>query len=362
MNASSSFTRNEPSDFLENANMTGESQATLLSHLASINSTKMSVLHIPVSYILRPLRFDIEEIESVVITPFFQGIKILIGDLPSQNSVLWMGLLFLLPFLLLARYFEIYSQPNKPQIKIMEAPTIAEKAVKASVIRTGTVKKYSPEELLEMSDEEIITLVNNGSLHAHALEKSLEDYARAVKIRRYLLDTAEFTLSESALPIDHYDYTKIHGQCCENVIGYVPIPVGFAGPFIIDDKVYNVPMATTEGCLVASTSRGCKAISAGGGARTVLTNDGMTRGPVVRFPSLLFAAECKTWIESLNGMEYITKEFNSTSRFAKLKKVFLRLAFTNGKIKIALAGRLLFLRFVTFTGDAMGMNMVIINF
>ncbi|ORY07206.1 hypothetical protein K493DRAFT_310283 [Basidiobolus meristosporus CBS 931.73] len=199
-----------------------------------------------------------------------------------------------------------------------------------------------------LTDSEVLSLVNNGKIAPYALEKVLKDHVRAVKIRRSLISRASVTksLENSALPVEHYDYTKVMGQCCENVIGYMPIPVGIAGPLNIDGKLYHIPMATTEGCLVASTARGCKAMNAGGGAITVLTNDGMTRGPVLEFPNITRANACKKWVEG-EGFDFIVSTFNSTSRFARLKK-----------LKVTLAGRLVYIRFVTATGDAMGMNMI----
>jgi hydroxymethylglutaryl-CoA reductase (NADPH) len=66
------------------------------------------------------------------------------------------------------------------------------------------------------------------------------------------------------LPYENFEYSKVLGSCCENIIGYVPVPLGIAGPLLIDGKYYQIPMATTEGTLVASTNRGCTALSVRG--------------------------------------------------------------------------------------------------
>lgn len=201
----------------------------------------------------------------------------------------------------------------------------------------------------ELHNDEVSSLVVAGKLPLYALEKQLADNTRAVVVRRKAMAKIANApiLNTKSLPYEHYDYDRVFGACCENVVGYMPIPVGIAGPLIIDGKSYYIPMATTEGCLVASTMRGCKAMNAGGGVETVLTQDGMTRGPCVRFPTLKRAGAAKVWLDSEEGQKLVKKAFNSTSRFARLQHV-----------KTAIAGTLLFIRFKTTTGDAMGMNMI----
>ncbi|KAF9529996.1 hydroxymethylglutaryl-coenzyme A reductase-domain-containing protein [Crepidotus variabilis] len=205
-----------------------------------------------------------------------------------------------------------------------------------------------------MTDEELILLAQNGKTAAYALEKVLgtsspHTLERAVRIRRALISRASRTqsLESSDVPLTGYDYSRVIGACCENVVGYIPLPLGIAGPLNIDGTLYPIPMATAEGTLVASTARGCKALNAGGGVTTVLTQDAMTRGPAIDFPSVTMAAHAKLWLDSEEGFMTIKESFESTSRFAKLKS-----------LKTAMAGRTLFVRFATATGDAMGMNMI----
>ncbi|GMH24529.1 hypothetical protein Nepgr_026372 [Nepenthes gracilis] len=200
--------------------------------------------------------------------------------------------------------------------------------------------------LLNDDDEEIVRSVMAGTIPSYALESKLGDCKRAAAIRRMALERTTGKSLEG-LPLEGFDYESILGQCCEMPVGYVKIPVGIAGPLQLDGREYAVPMATTEGCLVASTNRGCKAIYLSGGATSVLLKDGMTRAPVVRFGSAKRAADMKFFLEDPLNFDTIAIVFNRSSRFAKLQSV-----------RCGIAGKNLYTRFSCGTGDAMGMNMV----
>ena len=73
----------------------------------------------------------------------------------------------------------------------------------------------------------------------------------------------------------------------------------------------------------------------------------MTRGPVLKLPSAMKAAEVKEWLDVEENFKSIKISFDSTSRFAKLTS-----------IKCCVVGRYLYIRFASTTGDAMGMNML----
>uniref|UniRef100_A0A6Q2XLD5 3-hydroxy-3-methylglutaryl coenzyme A reductase n=1 Tax=Esox lucius TaxID=8010 RepID=A0A6Q2XLD5_ESOLU len=199
-----------------------------------------------------------------------------------------------------------------------------------------------------LSNAEVVELVKSRNILSYNLEAVMETPERGVAIRREILSPKLPSCSALAsLPYKDYDYTKVLGTCCENVIGYIPVPVGVAGPLMLDGKQFHVPMATTEGCLVASTNRGCRAIALSGGCSSRVLADGMTRGPVVRLPTACRAVEVKAWLETEEGFRTTKDAFDHTSRFARLDK-----------LSIGLAGRNLYIRFQSHTGDAMGMNML----
>ena len=233
-------------------------------------------------------------------------------------------------------------------------------AGKVSPTRTvdEATKLYKSSRGQELSDCEIIELCARGTFPIHSLEKVLDHDTRAISIRRNVLERnmkenpnmADNPSSHAApfkLPCDEYDFSKVRGRCAENVIGYMPLPVGVAGPLVVDQEPILLPMATTEGTLIASTSRGCKAINAAGGASSVSIANGMTRAPVVRFAGIAEAAEAKSYVESLAGQELLQKAFRSTTQHGELISVSARMA-----------GSYLYLRFKACTGEAMGMNMV----
>jgi hydroxymethylglutaryl-CoA reductase (NADPH) len=181
------------------------------------------------------------------------------------------------------------------------APTAAQCALLGS-------PAAAPEEMPE-EDEEIVASVVAGKIPSYVLETRLGDCRRAAGIRREAVRRITGREIEG-LPLDGFDYASILGQCCELPVGYVQLPVGIAGPLLLDGQRFYVPMATTEGCLVASTNRGCKAIAESGGATSVVLRDGMTRAPAARLPTARRAAEVRAFLEDPANFETLSMVFN----------------------------------------------------
>lgn len=137
----------------------------------------------------------------------------------------------------------------------------------------------------------------------------------------------------------------------ENMIGTVQVPLGYAGPVKISGSAANgdflIPLATTEGALVASISRGMSVINDGGGARAMVFGDAMTRAPVLRVEGIEHSIRVMDWVES--HRKEIDEAVAGTTSHGKLVR-----------IEMFPDGRSLFMRLSFSTGDAMGMNMATI--
>ncbi len=137
----------------------------------------------------------------------------------------------------------------------------------------------------------------------------------------------------------------------ENFIGMAQIPVGLAGPILIKGTIaqgdFFIPLATTEGALVASYNRGMKACRLSGGITTVCLAEGVQRCPYFKFETIGEVGIFLKWIQ--NNMDNFSEIVSKTSRFAQLKDV-----------KTTVEGNSAILTFEYITGDAAGQNMVTI--
>ncbi|MFB6470993.1 MAG: hydroxymethylglutaryl-CoA reductase (NADPH) [Vulcanisaeta sp. AZ3] len=202
----------------------------------------------------------------------------------------------------------------------------------------------------ELSIEDLLTKIGNGEVKLHELDKLLGDSNKATSIRRAYIERSTGVKLEN-VGNTVIDFNTVVGRNIENTVGAAQIPIGIAGPLrVIGDYangLYYIPLATTEGALVASVNRGAKLVTEAGGARSKVINDGMTRAPVITVPSIIDAVELVNWVnEHFNEVREVAE---STSKHARLQG-----------IQPFIVGNNVWLRFRFATGDAMGMNMVTI--
>ncbi|WP_207401007.1 phosphotransferase [Actinomadura roseirufa] len=134
----------------------------------------------------------------------------------------------------------------------------------------------------------------------------------------------------------------------ENYVTTVEVPVGLAGPMLFRGEaaqgLITVPLATTEGALVASAARGAKAVTRAGGVETRVLGQRMTRAPVFEFDDLATAARFARW--AVGRHAELADEVRAVSRHSRLIEL--------DPVQI---GRVVHLRFVYETADAGGQNM-----
>ena len=198
--------------------------------------------------------------------------------------------------------------------------------------------------------DELVYALAEGHLRLHQIPSHYTAREK-VDIRREALERRSGVALGN---IGHFslDAERASTQNCENMIGVAQVPMGVIGPLrlsgeYVDDEELVVPLATTEGALLASANRGCRALREAGGAVVRVENVGMTRAPVFRTSGVVQAQDFLRWVE-LNEAE-IRARTEANSRFLKLFE-----------IKPSAIGTTVFLRFRFDAGDAMGMNMATI--
>ncbi len=198
--------------------------------------------------------------------------------------------------------------------------------------------------------DEYLERIRAGSLKLYALEQELSPREAVALRRRYIEEETGVSLGHVgsfSIPVD-----RVARKNCENMIGTVQVPVGVAGPLVVRGEyasgAFYLPLATTEGALVASVNRGCAAITRAGGAEVRVLRDGMTRAPVFSTRGIAHAREVADWVSSHQAE--IGRAAEETT--------------THGKFLSAtptVVGTSVFVRMEFDTKDAMGMNMVTIG-
>ncbi len=202
-----------------------------------------------------------------------------------------------------------------------------------------------------VNEREIIDKLKNGDIKLREIEKYTDNVDEAVTIRRKFIEEVSNSKIEH---IANYsiDMEAASKKNIEQPIGAIQIPIGVVGPLKVNGDhakgEFYVPLATTEGALLASVNRGSSVIAEAGGVTTKIIADKMTRAPVIKAKSVTDALEIKTWIEE--NFKELKKAAEVTTRHGKLIKID----------PILVVGRYVYPRFVYTTGDSMGMNMVTI--
>lgn len=168
-----------------------------------------------------------------------------------------------------------------------------------------------------------------------------------------ILKRQEFLEKRTGKKLEHinkYSFDPhITAGNCEHFIGVAQVPMGLAGPLKINGEHakgdFLVPMATSEGTLVASYNRGMKLLNVSGGVTVTVQDDVMQRAPVFVFENARNARDFVKWV--LEHYDEITEEAEATTSIGKLKY-----------IDTFLASKMAYLRFNFTTGDAAGQNMV----
>ncbi|MFB6124802.1 MAG: hydroxymethylglutaryl-CoA reductase (NADPH) [Halanaeroarchaeum sp.] len=196
--------------------------------------------------------------------------------------------------------------------------------------------------------EDLADRVQAGEIPIHELETHADPETAAAARREYVRRETGADLDA----VGTFSFDPADAQTnVENILGAAQIPLGLAGPVTVHgeaaDGEYFLPLATTEGALVASVNRGCSAIDAAGGATVRVTKREMTRAPVFRVYDVAEGNEVAEWVRA--NEDRLVEAAEATTDHGELNSI------TPYPV-----GDSVFVRFGYDTKDAMGMNMATI--
>jgi len=163
----------------------------------------------------------------------------------------------------------------------------------------------------------------------------------------------DFLSDKTSAKLDHIGHYSVDPAATagniENFVGVAQVPLGLIGPLLVNGEhaqgEFYVPMATSEGTLIASYNRGARLLRESGGVKVTVVDDAMQRAPVFVFNDAREAREFGTWVE--RNFAEIAAQAETTTSSGKLRN-----------IEQYAAARMRYLRFNFTTGDAAGQNMV----
>ncbi len=174
-----------------------------------------------------------------------------------------------------------------------------------------------------------------------------DDYTREMASQRAAFVAAMTGTALDTVSSYTIDPAVTHGNI-ENFTGTAQVPLGIAGPLkVVGEHAqgdFYIPMATTEGTLVASYSRGMRVISECGGVKTTVVKHSMQRAPVFLFHDAMEARDFGAWLhEHIDSIRGVVKTASKTARLTEIEQYIV--------------ANMMYTRFCYTTGDAAGQNM-----
>ena len=178
-----------------------------------------------------------------------------------------------------------------------------------------------------------------------------DDYTAEMLARR-----RAFVTEQTGAALEHIGRSSVPPEQLsgniENALGTIQIPVGVAGPLMVHgehvspDEAVFVPMATTEGTLLASYNRGMRLIRECGGVHVTIMERFMQRAPVFHFEGARDAKAFSAWLARPDVEAQVRAACESTTSIGKLSH-----------IERYAVGPMIYTRMNFTTGDAAGQNM-----